>query len=1100
MVAHFTNTPPRNVRETINWLIRLGRPPLPECPIEAAKQGKNPKQPCFLDGKYLKTVDWKQWQNSQPIDEIYNAWFTNPKTGIGTLGGWNGKHWLGWIDFDLKDFTSPQECDRAIAAWLDQYPLMKDAPMFRTPSGGYRFVVAFSREPENFKANSGFSLKPDGSHHVGELLSKNGGHTLLPPTVGVSGNAYQWVQWSEYPPTIDQPEDIGLYPVQKKTEAKPSQPNPTRVNDWTGGNTLTDLLRCEVYPRLSLEQAFNWHGHDFRQHGSKLKGNCPWHDSKSGTAFYAEIKDGSPVWRCPACEIGGGVIEYRHRLGGGNGSPRGSEFVALVRELAGEVSVPFPDRSFNPGNGGSGGGRRGSGGSSGGGGDDGDGGSSGGNVVKFPGFEPLTAEQITQKIDELIIRGVTGSQKTAELNRLAASTKTYIGELRRLYDERLTENDIEGDRDTTRDEVGNLLKWGDQSLDLADYLPPSLAEPLSQWCEWQALRPAVVLTALLTGASTLHKVGTELVIHRNKHFKVPPTIYSALVAESGQLKSPVFSNIVRLPLNKLRQEKLDEYKAAMADYETALQAWEQSENKGEKPQKPADPTLFYFTNATGESIPVQASKAPDKGLLALIDELAGLFKSENAHRSGRGSDKQDLLSYFDGLGQTVLRASGVKVDVERIYLSIFGTIQPEILKNQMMDCTDPDGQWARFLFVNQPLSFAPLGDDDGQAVSISDRIADFYRRLHRLPELEYWLSRSAFKRYQPFHDQLERFRVTHPKAGMRAVYSKMKGYVGRLALNLHALWELDAGKDCPDEEIPPFIMKMAIALTKFYIGQIMLVHSDFDSESLPRHITKLIELSKRLEANGQSGWIKAQQYRDQFQGKKRPSAQQARDWMNEAVSLGYGRTRGTSNRLEYHWRCNNDGDDNQPTSPDNLGKLREDLGNTYPEVETIENKGVENNLGNLGKGIPNLSRKEAESLNSGEEWSEPSLERGYVPEVSLSTPQESCDVEPVGGTDLGNNLGKPFPNLPEVPEVCDSSAQVVTVDEDTIAPATAEAQLIQVRDRVRFTNPDELPGLRHLEALELEVVGINQTIWLATCKLPNGTTDSFGLGSLRKIE
>ena len=53
---NLTKTPPQSVQETINWLIRLGRPPLPECPIEAAKQGKEPKQPCFLDGKYLKTV------------------------------------------------------------------------------------------------------------------------------------------------------------------------------------------------------------------------------------------------------------------------------------------------------------------------------------------------------------------------------------------------------------------------------------------------------------------------------------------------------------------------------------------------------------------------------------------------------------------------------------------------------------------------------------------------------------------------------------------------------------------------------------------------------------------------------------------------------------------------------------------------------------------------------------------------------------------------------------------------------------------------------------------------------------------------------------
>jgi hypothetical protein len=89
-------------------------------------------------------------------------------------------------------------------------------------------------------------------------------------------------------------------------------------------------------------------------------------------------------------------------------------------------------------------------------------------------------------------------------------------------------------------------------------------------------------------------------------------------------------------------------------------------------------------------------------------------------------------------------------------------------------------------------------------------------------------------------------------------------------------------------------------------------------------------------------------------------------------------------------------------------------------------------------GIPNLSGEESESLNAGGEASELSLEGGYVPEVSRSTPQESCDVEPVGEKDLGNNLGKPFPNFPEVPEVSDSSTQVVTVIEDAIVPTPVE--------------------------------------------------------------
>ncbi len=699
-------------------------------------------------------------------------------------------------------------------------------------------------------------------------------------------------------------------------------------------------------------------------------------------------------------------------------------------------------RSLSGGIGSGGGNRRGNGRSNGSGGDGGD---DGGKVVRFPSFEALTPEQVTGRIDELIAQGASGSYLTGQLNRLSAASQIYIQELRTLYSQRLAECDLESDRDDNKSQVENLLNLGDRSLELQDYLPEELAKPLNLWCHWLSIRPEVVFTALLTGASSLHKVGTKLVIHRNQTFEVPPSLFAGLVSESGQKKSPILWNIIRHPLNELRQEKIDAYNAAMEDYKAQMQAWEQSENKGQKPEPPKEPTLYYFTNTTGEAIPIQASKAPEKALLALIDELSGLFNSANSYRGGRGSDKQDTLSYFDGSGQTVLRAGGVKVDVRNIYLSIFGTIQPEVLKNHIADCSDPDGQWARFLFVNQPLESATLSDDDGQFVQIRDRITGFYRRIDRLPEMEYRLSRPAFKRYQCIYNQLEQLRVTHPRAGMRAVYSKMEGYIGRLALNLHVLWEVASGKACPDEEIPLFIMEMAIELAKFYIGQVKLVHSFSDEEGLAPGIVKLIELSKRLDANGKDGWIKAQQYRDLFAAKKRPSAEQARSLMLEAQSMGVGRTRGTGNRLEYHWLRDNDNNGDSPSSPTNnlgkLGKLREDLGNTLPVVETIDIKGIEDNLGNLGLGISNSSLTQTDGCDLDEESYK---EGGYIPEPSLSSPQERCEVYTVGDTDLGNNLGNRFPNLPEVSLSSvnvdtDAGSEVVCTQSDVI-PVETEAQ------------------------------------------------------------
>jgi len=650
-------------------------------------------------------------------------------------------------------------------------------------------------------------------------------------------------------------------------------------------------------------------------------------------------------------------------------------------------------------------------------------------------FQPPESPELERKIDSLINQGLTGSQLTKQLNQIARDNQYYVTELRKLYHERLGEADTEAERTDNHSQVADLLKKVDAQLELSDYIPDGLATPIKQWCQWLNINPSVALTSLLAGASSLHKTGTELVLHRNQNFRVPSTVYAAVVSPSGQKKSPIFNNIVRQPLNNLKQEKRAAYEAAMADYETAMQQWEQTK-QGQKPKEPKDPTLYYFTNATGEALPVQASKNPNKALLALIDELAGYFNSSNAYRNGRGSDKQDLLSYFDGAGQTILRASGIKVDLNHIYLSILGTIQPEILKRYMEDCSDPDGNWARFLFVNQPLQASVLHDDDGMAVQISDRITEFYRQIDRLPEMEYHLSREAFKRYQVVYDQLERLRVTNAHSGMAAVYSKMEGYIGRLALNLHVLWELAAGKNCPSAEIPLHIMEMAIQLSRFYMGQVKVIHANSDDDNLPSHILKMIELSKRLEANGKSGWLKAKQVQETFSKKKRPPAQTVRDWMNEAVNMGYGQTRNSGNRLEYYWRKDNgDNDPNSDPSP-NLGTLEEPSEKTTPQAENTNHQGVDNNVGNLGNihsgHLSSFEDKESPPNNSEDDLTQSCLEGGENPQPSPTLNQDAHNQEIESVSAIEDELGNASPTISQIPQECDNSTSDVTVQ--VIAP------------------------------------------------------------------
>ncbi|MBN3893809.1 MAG: DUF3987 domain-containing protein [Nostoc sp. NOS(2021)] len=452
-------------------------------------------------------------------------------------------------------------------------------------------------------------------------------------------------------------------------------------------------------------------------------------------------------------------------------------------------------------------------------------------------------------------------------------------------------------------EIAKLVEATEETISVHDYLPAILANPLAQYSQYQKLRHAVLLSSFLTAASSLHKVGTELVIHAGEDFTVVPTLFGAIVAESGAKKSPTTKATARGPLNILKTLDQQTYERDFKRYEAELASWKKRKSLGDEmsepePEEPDKPPLYYFTDATGEGIKAQAASASKKALFGLFDELAGFFNSSNQYRGGKGSDKQDLLSYFDGTGVTVLRAAGVKADVNKVYLSILGTIQPDVLRKAMENTNDVDGSWARFIYAIQPNLPGTLPDDNGSSFDMKDLIAGFFRKIHELPVTEYRLSKEAFKFYQPYYKRLEQLRVSHPSNGMKAVYAKAEGITGRLALNLHVLHEL-ASERSPSVEIPLERMKEAISLMKFYIGQIKLIYAFVDDSSPVPQVLKVIELSKRKQLGGEDGWIKAKDIQNASSKKQRFKANEVREWIIQAAKSGHGETKGEGIRLEF---------------------------------------------------------------------------------------------------------------------------------------------------------------------------------------------------------
>jgi hypothetical protein len=137
-------------------------------------------------------------------------------------------------------------------------------------------------------------------------------------------------------------------------------------------------------------------------------------------------------------------------------------------------------------------------------------------------------------------------------------------------------------------------------------------------------------------------------------------------------------------MQSLREKARQEYQKACEIYEQELAAYKSNKKKsandeqGPPPRQPRQ-KLYSFSKATNEGILYQVAEHPDQALMYRCDELAGLFKSANQYRGGKGSDEEDLLEFWNGTGSTVLRASGATADLDGLLLSVFGTIQPDVL-------------------------------------------------------------------------------------------------------------------------------------------------------------------------------------------------------------------------------------------------------------------------------------------------------------------------------------------------------------------------------------------------------------------------------------
>lgn len=1066
--------PPQSIAQTIEWLHNtLGRPALPECPLECERDCGVPggKAPASLNqhGKASK-VAWAAYQTQLPTPAILKQWFAFTP-GIGTLGGGPNQqgHYIGFVDLDHKQqvFPSLAALEARLQQWLTDYPILQQAPRFRTPSGGYRVILAFTQQPDW----TAFSLDPSGAR-MGELLARNGGHTLLPPTIGTNGIAYSWEYFTSYPPVVHHPEQVGIYPTRKSrpTLETPSLekmdyvPGAIRLDDLISPSAQQTLLngatkgnRSDAINALAQE-CYGWEAF-CRRHCIPYTGTTielvqyAWGQMEDSTAdpdkwqrilktinpdtsqTAAEYKSGNEesCWKkiyrlertiftkfCP--------LEIQNRLKAEWG----------INNTQSE-SKPQPNQPHSGKNGHS----------------------------TEPNINP---QQLKEVARNLLLQEPSPADLALEI---AALERQYrLKNFSSILEKTQLELDQTDDLTEQFKIVHELLAAEASDIDITEFIDvPALANPIQLKAKSLLLPQHWYLFSLLAVVSGLLGAKAYLEIDPGLNFKVPPNLWVGLVLDSGDMKSTITSDIVD-PLFSIQDEAHEAFLQAERDYQRDSQMWEllskdekkERLNNNELSPTPPQPTDYLTTDWSKEAL-IDLLAKNNRGLLLHKEEFAGFFKSLNQYRQGKGDDAEFFLSLYDQKPYRSHRVSKGTRHLSRPSASMIGTIQEAVLYEQYGDFSDANGMMARFLWLpaSSQLTLYPRHRPQ---VHFKDVVVNLYQRIlnyfptptpddsesesehKRRRQQKFTLSPEAFDLYvNEWYDYCSVLAYQTPQKGLKAAIRKLQATAARIALNLHCLNALATPGEIPAEQISATTMRKAIALATFCLQKIQLLHTKGAPAVLPGlapEYLDIIELSKRC------GRIKAKTVQ-RFGSPllRKLSAEEIRRRFRYLTERDLGTTYNSGRYLEYEYAPSpprSDRPHSPPSPPDSRnGRNGRKQGAT---TETTTNQGLQQN----GAVVATNDAIFSDSSNEETTFPEPNL----LDNATATIATNSCNAQLVSNTDDNNDCDLVATNATNATNDANSS---VTKDEDGRNLCDLDATTTATNVESANQNPSEQPPI-----------------------------------------
>ena len=370
--------------------------------------------------------------------------------------------------------------------------------------------------------------------------------------------------------------------------------------------------------------------------------------------------------------------------------------------------------------------------------------------------------------------------------------------------------------------------------------------------------PAYVAVPLIPALGSL--IGNARVIQLKPGWTEPSIFWTAILGESGTLKTPAFKRAMKavrdLQRDEMRvyAEKKSKFENEELHYEKALREWK-NKGDGEPPEKPNEPqpARFIVSDTTVEAL-LPILKENWRGVLLARDELGGWILSFDRYAQARGADATHWLSMFNA--ETVIndRKTGPErtIHIERAAVSIVGGIQPGTFRRAVGIHHRENGLLARFLIAwppRQPKKWTDAGilpEQEARIGSLCDRLRELQPQQFEdeIEPVTIRLTPEAKQRWVQFYNAhaLEQTEMT---GDLCAAWSKLEAYSARLALLVHYIrWAADDPTLVSGDVVDEQSLSAGITLSQWFGHEARRVYAMLDEsedEQIRRRHVELIE-------------------------------------------------------------------------------------------------------------------------------------------------------------------------------------------------------------------------------------------------------------------